>query len=244
MLLVERDFFESRAKAQAAIMAGQIYVEGKKVDKAGNKVNQEAQIEIRGKKLPYVSRGGLKLEKALQEFKITIRGRVCLDIGASTGGFTDCLLQNGAKLVYAIDVGYGQLAWKLQKNKKVIRIDKTNARHLTPEDLYEAVAPRKRPIANLAVIDVSFISLSKILPAVYNLLDTTADIIALIKPQFEAGRERVDKGGIVKDPKVHLDVIESVKAAAEKLKFKVVSLTESPVTGADGNKEFLIHLKK
>ncbi|MBU0687477.1 MAG: TlyA family RNA methyltransferase [Candidatus Margulisbacteria bacterium] len=240
ILLTEKGFFDSRNKAHSAIMAGQVFVDGQKQVKAGHKYDEDANIEIKGNTLPYVSRGGLKLEKALKEFKVNPAGRICIDVGASTGGFTDCLLQNGAKLVYAVDVGYGQLAWKLQKDDRVIRLDKTNARNLKPEDLYQDQAHR----ADLATIDVSFISLSKIFPALYKLLADQAEVIALVKPQFEAGKKLVEKGGIVKDPKVHKDVLESVTKSAEEIGFKVKGTIESPITGADGNIEFLMFLAK
>jgi 23S rRNA (cytidine1920-2'-O)/16S rRNA (cytidine1409-2'-O)-methyltransferase len=252
LLLLEKSLFASRAKAQAAILAGQVWVNGQKCEKAGIAVAEDAQIEIRGEKLKYVSRGGIKLEKALKEFKINPAGRVCLDIGASTGGFCDCLLQNGAALVFAVDVGQGQLAWQLQKDPRVIRVDKTNARYLTAETLRQAAAKHGQttgvkipiPEPSLCTIDVSFISLSKIFPAVFGLLASSAAVVALIKPQFEAGKDRVEKGGLVKDPKVHQDVIKSVTAAAEKNNFKVKAVTESPITGADGNIEFLMYLTK
>ena len=229
-------------------MAGQIFVDGQKVEKAGTAISPEANVEIRGEKPKYVSRGGLKLEKALTEFKVSPSGRICLDIGASAGGFTDCLLQNGAAMVYAVDVGHGQLNWKLQKDPRVIRVDKTNARYLTLETLLQAAekhAPGQAFSAiALAVIDVSFISLSKIFPAVYNLLRENAEVIALVKPQFEAGRNKVGKGGIVRNKKIIREVLAATTAAAEDCKFKVMGTTESPIQGMDGNVEYLMYLLK
>lgn len=217
-------------------MAGQILVNEQKIDKAGTLIDEDSKIRILGEKMKYVSRGGLKLEKALDEFKIDPSGIICLDIGASTGGFTDCLLQRGAAKVYAIDVGYGQLDLKVRNNPKVVVIEKTNARYLRPEDI-----PDK---ASLAVIDVSFISLSKILPAVLDLLSADGQVAALVKPQFEAGRDQVGKGGIVKDEQTRQDVLSRVIKDAESIGFKFIASCESPISGADGNKEFLIHLKK
>lgn len=237
--LVEKGFFLSRAQAQAAIMAGLVYLNGQKSDKAGQLVRPEDQLEVKGKEHPYVGRGGLKLAKALDKFTVDPAGRIALDIGASTGGFTDCLLQRGAKKVYAVDVGYGQLAWKLRQDERVVVVERTNARHLTRDKLYNG-----KDKADLAVIDVSFISLAKILPAVYDLLQTKAEVLALIKPQFEADRDQVGKGGIVRDQKVREAVIVKVKQAAVELGFSVAGLTDSPIAGADGNKEFLIYLRK
>ncbi|MFC1571133.1 TlyA family RNA methyltransferase [Candidatus Margulisiibacteriota bacterium] len=234
-ILVEKELFESRTRAQAVIMAGQVFVAGKKIDKAGTQIDPTLAIEIKGQDMPYVSRGGLKLERALKDFNVDVRDRVCLDIGASTGGFTDCLLQHGAEKVFAVDVGYGQLAWKLRQDPRVIVIERTNARYLTLDKLNNTVP-------SVVVIDVSFISLSKILPAVHNLLSDKAEVIALIKPQFEAKREQVGKGGIVKDEKVHKEVVDKVKAEAKVLGFRFKGLISSPITGADGNVEFLIHL--
>ena len=245
-LLVDQKHFESRTKAQSSIMAGLVFVDGQKATKAGQLIKPDVLIEIKGAEHPYVGRGGLKLEKALSEFKINVEGRVCLDIGASTGGFTDCLLQNGATLVYAIDVGYGQLDWKLRQDSRVKVFERVNARYLTPEQLYnnnrETVKPGNQ--ADLAVIDVSFISLGKILPAVYNLLAEKAEVVALVKPQFEAGREQVERGGIVRSEKVRQEVVEKVKAEAQGLGFTVSGLIVSPIKGADGNVEFLLYLVK
>lgn len=243
-ILVERGYFTSRTRAQATIMAGLVYVKQNKVDKSGSLFPADVEIEVRGEPHPYVGRGGVKLEGALEEFNIIVKDKVALDIGASTGGFTDCLLQKGAAKVYAIDVGYGQLAWKLRQDDRVAVIERTNVRHLTPEKLKAKISHSELRTPNLAVIDVSFISLSKVLPAVYNLLADKAEIIALIKPQFEAKREDVGKGGIVRSEKVRSSVIEKVKAEAKAIGFEAKGLIESPITGADGNVEFLIHLVK
>ncbi len=239
LLLVEKKLFDSRAKAQAAIMAGLVFVGGVKIDKAGTQIEPDSEIIIKGQPHPYVGRGGLKLAAALKEFKIDVAGKIGLDIGASTGGFTDCLLQHGATKVYAVDVGYGQLAWKLRQDNRVKVVERTNARNLTLNDL-----ELKASDISLSVIDVSFISLSKILPTVYNLLLDNGEVIALIKPQFEARKEQVGKGGIVRDKKVHQEVIEKVKAEAEAIGFKAQGIIQSPITGAEGNIEFLIYLKK
>lgn len=245
-LLVEEGLFESRTRAQAAIMAGIVYVDGQRIDKAGALVNGDERCEVRGEKNPFVSRGGLKLEHALDNFKIDVKDRVCLDVGASTGGFTDCLLSAGAKKVYAIDVGYGQLAWKLRKDHRVDVIEKTNARYLKPEELYKTTEDRgqKTEKASLAVIDVSFISLSKVLPAVHDLLSDDGEVAALVKPQFEAGREQVERGGLVKDEGVQAQVLNDVVSAALKLGFKLRGAIYSPIKGADGNIEFFVHLSK
>lgn len=235
-LLVEKGFFETRQKAQSAIMAGLVFIDKQRADKAGKAYPADITIEVKGDVSRFVSRGGEKLEHALAEFNINVNDKICIDIGASTGGFTDCLLQHGAKKVYAVDVGRGQLAWKLQNDPRVIMMDKTNARYLTLEDIGEKCA--------LAVIDVSFISLTKILPSVYNLIENHGEVIALIKPQFEASRKQVGKGGIVKDPAVHLAVIEKIKSASEEIGYKVAGIINSPITGADGNIEFLMLLEK
>jgi len=238
-ILVERELFPSKPKAQAIIMAGLVFVEGQKIDKAGTPFPETVEIKIKSAPHPYVGRGGLKLEKALKEFAIKVKDKVCLDVGASTGGFTDCLLQNGAKLVYAVDVGYGQLDWKLRNDPRVKVFERVNARNLTLSDLGLSTSD-----IELSVIDVSFISLTKILPAVYALLTDKAEVVALIKPQFEAKRDQVEKGGIVRDPKVHEEVIEKVKKSAQDIGYFVKQLTHSPISGADGNREFLIHLLK
>jgi len=238
-LLVERGFFTSRTRAQAAIMAGEVYLNGQKASKAGLPVADEALLEVKGPGLPYVGRGGLKLAKALQEFKIEVKGKTAIDIGASTGGFTDCLLQQGAATVYAVDVGYGQLDWKLRRDPRVKVMERTNARYLTFADLGLDTSN-----IDLAVIDVSFISLDKILPAAYGLLAGGGVVIALIKPQFEAGKADVGKGGIVRSEAVRSAVVEKVQQVAREIGFSVEGLIQSPIEGADGNVEYLIYLKK
>ncbi len=235
VLLVERGFFESRAKAQAVIMSGDVYVDGQKADKAGASYDVEAPIEVRGSVCPYVSRGGLKLEKALRDFGVDPTGFVCSDSGASTGGFTDCLLQQGAKKVFAIDVGYGQLAWKIRSDPRVVVMERTNIRHVTPEQLGEPL--------DLSVVDVSFISLKLVLPVIKTLLrEGKGQVLCLIKPQFEAGKEKVGKKGVVRDPAVHLEVLQDFVALARSLAFTICDLTYSPVKGPEGNIEFLGHL--
>ncbi|MSN24501.1 MAG: TlyA family rRNA (cytidine-2'-O)-methyltransferase [Geobacter sp.] len=233
-LMVERGLAPSREKAQALIMAGQVVVGDHAVDKSGHQVPLDADIRIKGDVLPFVSRGGLKLRKALDLFEVDASGLVAVDVGASTGGFTDCLLQAGALKVFAVDVGHGQLAWKLQQDPRVINIEKTNIRYLTPDQLGEA--------PDLAVIDASFISLSKVLPATVALLKPGGSIIALIKPQFEVGKGEVGKGGIVRDPVAHQRVIDEVSNTAQAMGLTVAGVCESPITGADGNREFLILL--
>ena len=235
-LLMNRALFESRAKAQAAIMAGQVLVNEQKIDKPGTPVAPDVQIRLLGNKLPFVSRGGLKLAKALQIFPISVEGKVVADIGASTGGFTDCALQNGAAKVYAIDVGYGQLAWKLRSDERVVNMERTNVRNVTPEVLGELV--------DLASIDVAFISLEKVLPAVYEMLQPEGQVVALIKPQFEAGKEKVGKKGVVRDPRVHEEVIFRVVAFARDMGFVPMRLTYSPIKGPEGNIEYLVWLSK
>ncbi|MFH1361541.1 MAG: TlyA family RNA methyltransferase [bacterium] len=243
LLLVERGLFASKAKAAAAVMAGLVYVDGQKLDKAGAQVSLEALIEVRGQEHPYVGRGGLKLEKALDEFKIDPKGKVCLDVGASTGGFTDCLLQRGAAKVFAVDVGYGQLAWKLRSDQRVVVMERTNIRKLSSPACRQAgVSCDLR--AELAVIDVSFISLGKVLPVVYELLVENGEVVALIKPQFEAARDDVGEGGIIRSEGVRKRVVERVKEEAEALGFEARGVIESPITGTDGNVEFLIYLIK
>lgn len=234
VLLVNRGLFESRAKAQAAVMAGQVLVNEQKIDKPGTPVAPEVTIRLLGNKLPYVSRGGLKLEKALQIFPISVEGKVVADIGASTGGFTDCALQNGAVKVYAIDVGYGQLAWKLRNDERVINMERTNVRYLEADSLPEQV--------DAATIDVAFISLDKILPAVHKILKPEGFVIALIKPQFEAGKENVGKKGVVRDAGVHEQVINNVIAFAKNEGFGIAGLDFSPIKGPEGNIEYLLHL--
>ena len=239
VLLVEGGFAPSREKAKAMIMAGIVYVNQNKEDKAGAAFDpEEAQIEVRGSALRYVSRGGLKLEKALQVFPIDLSGRICMDIGASTGGFTDCMLQNGASKVYSIDVGYGQLDWKLRSDPRVVCMEKTNFRYCKPEDLGDGPAP------SFASVDVSFIGLDKILPAAMQILEPEGEMVCLIKPQFEAGREKVGKKGVVRDRKVHEEVVKDVTAMASGLGFAVLGLDYSPIRGPEGNIEYLMHLKK
>lgn len=233
-LLVRRNLVQSRERAKTTIMAGLVLVDGKKVDKAGTMVKQDSQIRVLGNTLPYVSRGGLKLEKAINEFGVVLKGKVAADIGASTGGFTDCMLQNGAVKVFAIDVGYGQLAWSLRTDPRVVNMERTNVRNVTPEDLGELI--------DLASIDVAFISLEKVLPAVKGMLKNNGEIVALIKPQFEAGREKVGKKGVVRDPKVHQEVIERVVSLARDMNLVPHRLTYSPVKGPEGNIEYLIWL--
>jgi 23S rRNA (cytidine1920-2'-O)/16S rRNA (cytidine1409-2'-O)-methyltransferase len=233
---VRREVFMAKGIGKALIMAGLVYVNGQRVDKAGTRVLLEAEIEVRGEACPYVSRGGLKLEHALKEFEVTVDGLVCADTGASTGGFTDCLLQHGAAKVYAIDVGHGQLHWRLRQDPRVVVMEGVNARYLKPEDLPEAV--------DLATIDVSFISLTKVLPAVVELVKPGGQIIALIKPQFEVGPREVGKGGVVRDPALHRRVVEKIKNFATGLELTILGVTESPILGPAGNKEFLIHLKR
>ena len=236
VVLVERGLQESRQKAQATIMSGLVFVGGQRVDKPGSPVAEDAQIEIRGNVLPYVSRGGLKLEKAMRQFPITLTGAVCGDIGASTGGFTDCMLQNGAQKVYAVDVGYGQLAWKLRSDPRVVCLERTNARYLDHEQVPD--------VLDFASIDVSFISLKLIFPALYSLLREGGEIACLIKPQFEAGPEKVGKKGVVRDPKVHLEVLENFLTHAKDNHFTVLGITYSPIRGPEGNIEYLGYLRK
>lgn len=237
VLLVKKGLAPSREKAKAVIMAGSVYVDGQKEDKAGSVFDEEsAQIEVRGHVLPYVSRGGLKLEKALKVFPITLTDKICMDIGASTGGFTDCMLQNGAAKVYSVDVGYGQLDWKLRQDDRVVCMEKTNFRYMTPEDIPD--------VLDFASVDVSFISLDKILTPAYALLREQGEMVALIKPQFEAGREKVGKKGVVRDPKVHEEVISRIVRHADEVSFEVLDLSYSPIRGPEGNIEYLIHLKK
>lgn len=231
VLLVEKGLIETRQKAQALIMAGQVYVKGQKVDKAGTPTDPEVPIEVRGEGLRYVSRGGLKLEKAMSLWPITLENTVCGDIGASTGGFTDCMLQNGAGKVYAVDVGYGQLAWKLRSDPRVVCLERTNARYLTHEEIPDEL--------DFASVDVSFISLNLILPALRGLMKPTAQVVCLIKPQFEAGREKVGKKGVVRDREVHLEVLEHFLDHARAAGFGVLDLTWSPIRGPEGNIEYL-----
>jgi 23S rRNA (cytidine1920-2'-O)/16S rRNA (cytidine1409-2'-O)-methyltransferase len=246
-LLLAKNLVPTEQKSQAWIIDGRILVNGQKVEKPGTLVDPTAVITLLGEDSPYVSRGGLKLERAIREFQVPIKGRIALDIGASTGGFTDCLLQHGAQKVYAIDVGYGQLAWKLRCDPRVVVVERTNARYLTRESLTPSPQDPKTPRfiqITLAVIDVSFISLDKILPVLKDLLTPyQSDVIALVKPQFEASRDQVGKGGIVKDPQVHQAVLDHIQKAAEAAGFNVHGVIDSPLTGADGNKEFLMWMK-
>lgn len=236
LLLVQRGLAESREKAKAVIMAGIVYVNGQKEDKAGSTFDQLALIEVRGSTLKYVSRGGLKLEKAMEKFPVVLRGKVCMDVGSSTGGFTDCMLMNEAIKVYAVDVGHGQLAWKLRQDPRVVVMEKTNIRYVTPDQIQEPV--------EFASIDVSFISLTKVLVPVKELLTEHGEIVCLIKPQFEAGREKVGKKGVVRDMKVHKEVIHMVVDFAISIGFYVDGIEFSPVKGPEGNIEYLAYLKK
>ena len=239
VLLVERGLASSREKAKALIMAGIVYVNDNKEDKAGASFEpEETRIEVRGATLPYVSRGGLKLEKALQVFPIRLDERVCIDIGASTGGFTDCMLQNGAAKVFAIDVGYGQLDWKLRSDPRVVCMEKTNFRYVKPEDLGDGPAP------SFASVDVSFIGLDKILPPALAILAPGGEMVCLIKPQFEAGREKVGKKGVVRDRKVHEEVVRDVTGMAAGLGFEILGLDYSPIRGPEGNIEYLMYIRK
>lgn len=234
VLLVERLYADSRTKAQAIIMSGNVYVNGQKADKPGTSYEETVDIEVRGAVCPYVSRGGLKLEKALRDFGVKPEGYVCSDSGASTGGFTDCLLQQGAKKVFAIDVGYGQLDWKIRSDERVVVMERTNIRYVTPEDLGEPL--------DLSVIDVSFIGLEIVLPTIKTLLKPTGQVLCLIKPQFEAGKENVGKKGVVREPKIHKMVLDNFVTLVHSLDFKILGLTFSPVKGPEGNIEFLGHL--
>ena len=236
ILLVEKNFFDSRAKAKTMIMLGKILVDGQKIDKAGTLINRDAEIKIIGEEMPFVSRGGFKLQKALEVFKIDLREKICADVGASTGGFTDCMLQHGAKKIYAIDVGYGQLAWKLRNDERVINLERTNIRNVTRAEVSD--------ILDFVSVDVAFISLDKVLPIVFNLLGDEGEAAALIKPQFEAGREQVGKKGVVRDKKIHAEVIERVLNFAEEIGFKICGINFSPVKGPEGNIEYLAHLSK
>ncbi len=236
VLLVKRNLAESREKAKAIIMSGNVYVEGQREDKAGTTFSDEVQIEIKGHTMPYVSRGGYKLEKAIANFDVSVEGKTCTDVGSSTGGFTDCMLQNGAVKVFAIDVGRGQLAWKLRNDERVICMEKTNIRYVTPEDLGEPI--------DFSSIDVSFISLTKVLQPIWQYLREGGQIVALIKPQFEAGREKVGKKGVVREKSTHIEVIEKVRDYACSIGFDVLNLEFSPIKGPEGNIEYLIHLEK
>lgn len=236
VLLVKRGLAVSREKAKAVIMSGCVYVENQKEDKAGSMFADTANIEVRGNTLKYVSRGGLKLEKAMNNFGVTLQDKICMDVGSSTGGFTDCMLQNGAVKVYAIDVGHGQLDWKLRNDERVVCMERTNIRYVTPDDLQEP--------ADFSSIDVSFISLTKVLLPVYHLLKSGGEVVCLIKPQFEAGREKVGKKGVVRDAKVHQEVIEKVMEYAKSIGFVPQHLEFSPIKGPEGNIEYLLHIVK
>ena len=235
-MVCEKGLAESREKAKALIMAGLVYVNNQKFDKPGDTVDEESEIEVRGKGLRYVSRGGLKLEKAVESFHLVLQDLICMDVGASTGGFTDCMLQNGAAKVYSVDVGYGQLAWNLRTDERVINLERTNARYLTQDQVPDSIG--------FCSVDVSFISLYLILPSIRPLLGENGCAVCLIKPQFEAGREKVGKKGVVRDHKVHEEVIEKIQDFALNNGFSVLGLTFSPVKGPEGNIEYLIYLQK
>ncbi|WPC40906.1 TlyA family RNA methyltransferase [Clostridium sp. JS66] len=236
VLLVKKGLFSSREKARASIMAGEIFVDNQRVDKCGEKVKESSNIEFRGEKLPFVSRGGLKLQKAVKNFSIDLKDKTCLDIGASTGGFTDCMLQSGAKKVFSVDVGYGQFAWKLRTDPRVVCMERTNVRYLEPEDVGES--------SDFASIDVSFISLKKVVPAVLNLLNENGRIMALIKPQFEAGREKVGKKGVVREKSTHEEVVKEIAEFVQGQNTKIIALDYSPIKGPEGNIEYLIYFTK
>ena len=236
VLLVDKGICTSRERAKTNIMAGLIFVDGQRVDKAGEKVSVDADIVFKGEELKYVSRGGLKLEKAMNTFGIDLTNKVCMDIGASTGGFTDCMLQNHASKVFSVDVGYGQFAWKLRTDERVVCMERTNIRYVTPEDIGVPL--------DFASIDVSFISLRTIMPAVKNLLGDKGEVVALIKPQFEAGREKVGKKGVVRDIEVHLEVVNKIVNFLIENDFNVLGLSFSPIKGPEGNREYLVYFTK
>jgi len=236
VLLVKKGFFPSRERARSSIMAGEIFVDGNRSDKCGESIKVEANLEFKGESLKYVSRGGLKLEKAVDAFGINLQDKVCLDIGASTGGFTDCMLQSGAKKVFSIDVGYGQFAWKLRMDERVVCLERTNIRYVTPDITGEP--------ADFASIDVSFISLRTVLPAIINLLKENGEIVALIKPQFEAGREKVGKKGVVREKSTHIEVIEKITNFIEEKGLNILNLGFSPIKGPEGNIEYLVYFTK
>lgn len=236
VMLVNRGLAASREKAKAVIMSGIVFVEGQREDKAGSMFDEKVNIEIKGSTLKYVSRGGLKLEKAMMHFDVTLKDKVCMDVGSSTGGFTDCMLQNGAVKVYAVDVGHGQLDWKLRNDERVVCMEKTNIRYVTPDQIAEPPA--------FVSIDVSFISLTKVLEPVKNLMTSNGEIVCLIKPQFEAGREKVGKKGVVRDRNVHKEVIHMVMDYAEEIGFVLCNLEFSPIKGPEGNIEYLLHLSR
>ena len=236
VLVYEKGFAESREKAKAIIMAGQVYVDNQKADKCRTSYDENADIEVRGSVLKYVSRGGLKLEKAIDRFDLDLNDKITMDIGASTGGFTDCMLQNGAKKVYSIDVGYGQLAWKLRTDERVVNLERTNMRHVTREQVPDPI--------DFFSVDVSFISLKLILPVARQLMAENAQAVCLIKPQFEAGRGKVGKKGVVRDPEVHVEVVRQIEEFCLQNGFDVLNLDYSPIKGPEGNIEYLIHLRK
>ena len=236
VLLVEQGLADSREKAKAIIMSGIVYVDNNKEDKAGTTFEETARIEVRGNTLKYVSRGGLKLEKAMNNFGVTLEGKVCMDVGASTGGFTDCMLQNGAVKVYSVDVGHGQLAWKLRNDERVVCMEKTNIRYVTPDDIDDVI--------EFASIDVSFISLTKVLPAVRELMTPGGEIVCLIKPQCEAGREKVGKKGVVRELSTHIEVVQMIVDYARANGFRTLHLSYSPIKGPEGNIEYLLHITK
>ncbi len=236
VLLVKRNLAESREKAKAYIMAGNVFVDGVREDKAGSSFEETVQIEVKGLAMKYVSRGGFKLEKAVEQFGVQLEGKTCMDVGSSTGGFTDCMLQNGAVKVFAIDVGTNQLAWKLRTDERVVSMEKTNIRYVTPEDIGQLV--------EFVSIDVAFISLSKVLGPVYELMADKAEIVCLIKPQFEAGREKVGKKGVVRDKKVHEEVVIAVTSMAAATGFELLRLDYSPIKGPEGNIEYLLYARK
>ena len=236
VLVTQQGLAPSREKAKALIMAGEVLVDGQREDKPGTTFPDTVKITIKGNPIPFVSRGGLKLDKAVKHFGLDLKGKTCMDVGSSTGGFTDCMLQNGAVKVYSVDVGHGQLDWKLRNDPRVVCMERTNIRYVVPEDIQEA--------PEFVSIDVSFISLTKVLPPVKNLMADTAEMVCLIKPQFEAGREKVGKKGVVRDPKVHLEVIEMVMEFAASQGFLLLHLEFSPIKGPEGNIEYLLHLKK
>ena len=236
VLLVKRGLAESREKAKAIIMSGNVFVGNNREDKAGSTFDEKVEITVKGSTLKYVSRGGLKLEKAIEQYDVSVKDKICMDVGSSTGGFTDCMLQNGAVKVYAVDVGTNQLAWKLRQDERVVSMEKTNIRYLTRDQIEDDIA--------FASIDVSFISLTKVLEPVKDLLTTEGEIVCLIKPQFEAGREKVGKKGVVREKSVHIEVIESVMAFAKNIGFEVLNLDFSPIKGPEGNIEYLMHIKK
>ena len=234
--LVNKGLVESREKAKALIMAGQVYIDGQKAYKAGDKVKDGQMIEVKGGQLPFVSRGGLKLDKSIKSFNLDLKDKVCMDIGASTGGFTDCMLQNGAKKVYSVDVGYGQLAWKLRNDDRVVNMERTNIRYLDKRLIEESVS--------FISIDVSFISLKLVLPVAYDVLKDNGQLVALVKPQFEAGREEVGKKGVIRDINIHRKVISNTISTASEIGFSVIDLDFSPIKGPEGNIEFLLYLTK